>query len=86
MANARNPEPDPPKMILLPGEWSLRPESVLSRVAYELLWRVLGSGLRPPAAEVRTIDAAYSSHLGIAQTENKSAFNRRPAEVRVDSA
>ena len=34
-----------------PGVWSLRPESVLSRVAYELLWRVLGSGLRPPAAE-----------------------------------
>ena len=27
-----------------------------------MLWRVLGSGLRPPAAEVRTIDAAYSSH------------------------
>eukprot|EP00966_Prymnesium_polylepis_P197580 4578746-Prymnesium_polylepis.1 len=56
MANARN-VPDPPKMILESG--SLRPESVLSRVAYELLWRVLGSGLRPPAAEVRTIDAAY---------------------------
>ena len=64
---------------ILDGEWSLRPESVLSRVAYELLWRVLllDSGLRPSAAEVRTIDAA----------EHKSALiNRRPAEVRVDSA